>query len=259
MRLKSGWKEVIYMKKVNNSLQNRKHTQKIVGISVFSALAFVVALVCNVIPPVAGFLSLDAKDAVISIAAFIYGPISGVIIAFIAALIEFLTFSTTAWYGFLMNFASSAVFSLSAAAIYKLRRTQSGALAGLLCAVVTTTAVMLLLNNFVTPIYLRDFVGMPESAATQTVIELLPTVLLPFNFAKALLNTGITIFLYKPIISALRRTGLVAAAPRSSAPLGKSAACGTLHSAPLSKVTTVMILVGSLALILAVTVLIVIS
>ena len=63
-------------------------TKTIVGVAIFSALAFVVALVCNIIPPVAGFLSLDVKDAIISIAAFIYGPISAVLISFIAGTLE---------------------------------------------------------------------------------------------------------------------------------------------------------------------------
>ena len=95
--------------------KNKIYLDTAVGISIFSALAFIIALVCNVIPPVAGFLSLDAKDAVISIAAFIYGPIAGTLIALIAALVEFLTFSTTGWYGLIMNFASltlSIVFAL---------------------------------------------------------------------------------------------------------------------------------------------------
>ena len=237
------------MKNANNSSKIRanqsKYIQKAVGIGVFSALAFVVAFVCNVIPPVAGFLSLDAKDAVISIAAFIFGPVSGVIIAFLAAFIEFLTFSTTGWYGFVMNFASSAVFSLTAASIYKIKRTQGGAIAGLLSAVATTTGVMLLLNNFVTPIYLVEFMGMPETVATNTVIELLPTVLFPFNLSKALLNTALTIFLYKPIIRALRASGLVAKAKGGEA-------FGFTRS------TLLMISVAALTLIVAVTVLIII-
>ena len=47
--------------------KNKFYLERAVGISVFSALAFIIALVFNIIPPVAGFLSLDAKDAVISI------------------------------------------------------------------------------------------------------------------------------------------------------------------------------------------------
>ena len=111
-----------------------KTLEKVVGIAIFSALALVVALVCNVIPPVQGFLSLDVKDAVITIAAFTYGPVSAVCISFISALIELLTFSTTGWYGFVMNFVSSAVFSLTATLLYMRRRTLNGALAALFAA-----------------------------------------------------------------------------------------------------------------------------
>ena len=193
----------------NFTKSSKSNLEKVIGISIFSSLAVIVALVCNVIPPIQGFLSLDVKDAVISIAAFIYGPISGVIIAFLAAFIEFLTFSTTAWYGLIMNFASSAVFTLTASLIYTRKRTINGALIAFLCAVVSTTGVMLLLNKFVTPIYLRDFVGLPEAAAVNTVTELLPKVLLPFNFAKALLNAAVSITLYKPLLVALSRSGIV--------------------------------------------------
>lgn len=191
--------------------QSRRDLEKVIGISIFSALAFIVALICSIIPPIAGFLSLDVKDAVIAIAAFIYGPTSGVVIAFIAALIEFLTltFTTTGWYGFVMNFVSSAVFSLTAALIYKRIRTINGAIISFLAAVVTTTGVMLLLNNFVTPIYLVEFQGMPKNVATETVIGLLPKVLLPFNFAKSLLNASIAVMLYKPLLLALSKAKII--------------------------------------------------
>ena len=185
---------------------NNYDTKKYIGIAIFSAFAFVVALVCNVIPAVAGFLSLDVKDSVIAIASFVYGPISAVIISFIAAFIELITFSTTGWYGFVMNFASSAVFSLTASLIYKKLRNLNGALISFGAAIVLTTSVMLVLNKFVTPIYLFDYVGaMPENAAREYVTSILPTILLPFNFAKALLNSSVAMLLYKPIVTALRK------------------------------------------------------
>ena len=190
--------------------RNKKFdTKKYVGIAVFSALAYVVALVCNVIPPVAGFLSLDVKDAVIAMASFIFGPISAVIISFIAAFIELVTFSTTGWYGFVMNFVSSAVFSLTASLIYRSRKTLNFALIGFFSAVAATTGVMLLLNIFVTPLYLVQFIGMPEAVATQTVTDMLAKVLLPFNFAKSLLNSASAMLLYKPLTEALRRARLI--------------------------------------------------
>jgi hypothetical protein len=42
----------------------------------------------------------------------------------------------------------------------------------------------------------------------EVVIDLLPKLLLPFNFAKALMNAAITMLLYKPISKAVKMAGL---------------------------------------------------
>lgn len=185
---------------MENKKTNKISTEKMTGIAIFAALAFVVSLVVRF--PVQ-FLTFDAKDAVITIASFVYGPIAGVIISFIAALVEMISISTTGWYGFLMNFASSAVFSLTASIIYTKKRNLNGALIGLYSAIVATVGVMLILNIFITPLYF----GMPVAAPM--VMQMLPTLLLPFNFAKALMNSAIVMLLYKPLVTALKRLGLV--------------------------------------------------
>lgn len=188
---------------MENKKTNKISTEKMAGIAIFSALAFVVSLVVRF--PVQ-FLTFDAKDAVITIAAFVYGPLSAVIISFLAALIEMITISTTGWYGFLMNFASSAVFSLTASLIYTKKRNLNGAIISLYSAIGATVGVMLLLNLLVTPLYLQ-YVGAPITNAD--MVAMLPTLLLPFNFAKALMNSAIVMLLYKPTVMALKRLGLV--------------------------------------------------
>ena len=223
--------------------KNRQYLEKAIGISIFSALAFVIACICQIIPPIAGFLSLDAKDAVISIAAFVYGPVSGVIIAFIAAFIEFATISTTFWYGFVMNFASSATFAFTSSIIYKYRRTYNGALVSYFCAIVATTGVMLVLNRLVTPIYLV-YIGMEMEAATKMVIGMLTTVLLPFNFAKALMNSAVAMILYKPIALALRRTNLI-----------RGKGMGT----KFGKQSIITVIIGTVALVTSVVILIIVN
>ena len=60
---------------------------------------------------------------------------------------------------------------------------------------------MLLWNYIVTPIYF----GMPREA----VVSILIPGILPFNLLKCGLNTGLTLFLYKPIVGVFRRTSLV--------------------------------------------------
>ncbi len=221
-----------------------KNIKKYIGIGIFSALAFVVALVCNIIPPIAGFLSLDVKDAVIAIASFVYGPVSGIIIAFIAAFIELITISTTAWYGFIMNFASSAIFSFTASFIYRRHRSINGALVAFFAAVIATTAVMLILNIFVTPLYLIKMLGMPKTVATETVMGMLAKILLPFNSAKALLNSAVAMLLYKPLTVALSKASIIEMKAKSLS---------------FNKYSVIILIVGTLALITSITVFLLIS
>ena len=109
-----------------------------------------------------------------------------------------------------MNFASSAVFSLTASLIYNRFRSINGALVAFFSAIIATTGVMLLLNNYVTPIYLFDYLKvMPEAAARTYVKSLLPGVLLPFNATKALLNSSVAMLLYKPLTVALTRAKII--------------------------------------------------
>ena len=88
------------------------------------------------------------------------------------------------------------------AVIYKKKHTLSGAVIGLASGWLITVIVMLLWNYLVTPLYM----GYPREA----VVELLLPAFLPFNLLKGGLNASITFLLYKPIVTALRKSGYVA-------------------------------------------------
>jgi riboflavin transporter FmnP len=162
-----------------------------------SALAFLARLVFKI--PVS-FLTFDIKDTVIALGGLVFGPVSGVVIALVVSLVEMII-SETGPIGFIMNFVSSAVFAGVASLIYKFKRTFNGAIIGLYSSVAATTAVMLLMNVILTPIYQ----GVPRSA----VIAMLPTLFLPFNFAKTLLNAAIVMLIYKPVVVALRKAKIL--------------------------------------------------
>ena len=210
-------------------------TKKICGVGVFSALAYVTTCICQLIPKVADFLSLDAKDAVIAIASFIYGPIVAPVISLIVAYIEFVSISTTGFWGFLMNFIASSIFSLTASLIYKYRKSFNGAVIGFAVATAITTAVMLCLNPIIVPLY--------SGAPREAVIAMIPGILLPFNFAKTLMNASIAMLLYKPMINALRSARLI---PRSE------------HKTTFNKTSVLTLVIGGTALIVAFAVLLVI-
>ena len=213
---------------MNSSNQNNTAIKKICGIGVFSALAYITTFICQLIPNVAGFLSLDAKDAVIAIASFVYGPIAAPVIALIVSFIEFITISSTGIWGFVMNFAASTAFSLTASLIYKFSKTFNGALCGFATAIVFTTAVMLALDLLIVPLYS----GAPRDA----IVSMMPTVLLPFNFAKTLMNASIALLLYKPSINALRKSRLI---PPSE------------HKTTFNRTTVLTLVIGGIALVTA--------
>ena len=162
-----------------------------------SALAFLARLIFKI--PVS-FLTFDIKDTVIVLGGLILDPVSGVVIALLVSLIEMII-SETGPIGFLMNFVSSAVFVGVAALIYKFKRTFNGAIIGLFSSVAATTCVMLLMNLLITPIY--------QDVPREVVVSMLPTLFLPFNFAKTLLNAAIVLLIYKPVAIGLRKAGIV--------------------------------------------------
>ena len=147
------------------------------------------------------FLSFELKDAVMTIGAMICGPVYAIVMSLITSLIEFFTISDTGIYGLIMNVIASVAFTLPASLIYKYKRDIAGALIGTVTSVFSMTAVMLIANLIVTPYY----TGMPVGA----VASMIPTLLLPFNLTKAMLNAGIVLILYKPISKALKSAKLV--------------------------------------------------
>ena len=178
-------------------------TRKLVTLSMLSALAYGVMVLLKF--PVVLFLSYEPKDVIIAIGGFLYGPISAMAMSVVVALVEMVTVSSTGIYGAIMNALSSCTFACTAAFIYKKRRTVPGAAIGLVAGISVTVPVMLLWNYLMVPLYM----GAPRAVVTQMLI---PTFL-PFNLLKYGLSSGITMLLFKPIISGLSKSNLLPALP----------------------------------------------
>lgn len=177
--------------------------RKLTVTAMLSALAYALVAVSSLVFPIkiSGFLSIEPKDCVIAIGAFIYGPMTGFVISLVVAVLELLTISTTGWIGLIMNVLSSALFVCPAAAIYKRRRTLKSAVFGLLAGAVIMTAGMLLWNYLITPLYMK--------VSRDVVIGMLIPIILPFNLLKAGLNTALTMLLYQSVVTILRKTRML--------------------------------------------------
>ena len=179
--------------------RNSFSVKKMVLLAMMAAIAYVV--MCFIRIPVVLFLKYEPKDVIITIAGFLFGPFSSFIISFIVSLVEMVTVSDTGPIGALMNLLSTCCFACTASWIYKRNRTMKGAIVSLVIGCATMVCGMLLWNWLITPIYM----GYPR----ETVAEMLVPFFLPFNLLKGGLNTALVLFLYKPLVTALRKTGLI--------------------------------------------------
>ena len=171
-------------------------------LALLAAVAYVVMYLSKLIPvSVLGFLNFDLKDVIVCIAGFLFGPLGAACISIVVSFIEMITVSSTGLWGLLMNVLSTCAFACTAALIYQKNKSIKSAVVGLVVGVLLMTALMLLWNYLITPIYM----GQPRAF----IATLLIPTFLPFNLIKGGINATLTMLLYKPIVNALRKAKLV--------------------------------------------------
>lgn len=180
-------------------MKKRFSVKKLVLLAMLAAMAYVIVSLVRI--PVVLFLKYEPKDVVITIGGFLLGPMASFITSLVVSLLEMVTISETGPIGCLMNLISTCAFSCTAAFIYKRKHTLAGAVSGLAIGGVFMVVIMLLWNWLITPLYM---------GVERSVVEgmLLPAFL-PFNTLKAGLNSALILLLYKPLVTGLRKTGLV--------------------------------------------------
>lgn len=176
-------------------------TKKVTSLAMLTALTYIAMLLSNLLPKFNGFLQMEIKGTVIAIGGFLFGPLSAAVISIVVAVIEMFTVSDTGPIGCVMNCLAACSFACPAAFIYQRKRTKKGAVIGLTVGVAVLVATMLLWNYLITPIY--------QNVPRAVVVGMLPTVFLPFNLVKGGLNMALTLILYKPVVTALRKARLV--------------------------------------------------
>ena len=203
--------------------RSKMDTKTITSLAMLTGVSVIIAWMSKLMPPVM-FLDFDFKHVVVCIGGFTFGPMAAAIIAVMSSFIEMLTFSHTGPWGFLMNALATCSFCCTASWVYKRNRTQKGAVLGLSAGLVFMVVVMLLWNYLITPLYMTGASG--ELIPRSTVAAMLPTLFFPFNLAKGGMNMAATLLLYKPVVTALRASGLVP--PSQSGTEGKKFSLGFL-------------------------------
>lgn len=222
----------------------KNYVYRTVVMALFCALAYATMFVFrfNV-----AFLTFDLKDVFLTIGGLLFGPIAAVVMSLLVALLEFITVGDTGPYGFLMNFVSSAVFTSVCALVYGYRKKLSGAVIGLVAAVISMTGVMMVMNLLITPLY--------TSSSSADVAKMIPTLLLPFNLIKATFNAALVLLFYKPVSRALKAAGYTPSPGRLATPTPQKPVEDAATRKSVGKKNTLLTLVmAALLLIIAIVV-----
>jgi len=185
----------------------RMKIRELTTLAMLAALSIVLVwLIHFPIFPAASYLEYDPADIPILIGTFAFGPLAGLLITVIAAVIQGLTVSAVSgFYGVIMHVAATGTFVLVAGNIYKHKKTRISAAVGLICGVLAMTAVMAAANLVITPLFLN----MPVSVVKGMILP----IIIPFNLVKAGINAGLTFVLYKAVsrfIKGEKKTGDIA-------------------------------------------------
>jgi riboflavin transporter FmnP len=167
-------------------------TRKLTTMAIMAALSVaLVALIHFPIFPAVSFMEYDPADIAILICGFAFGPVAGICVTAVAALIQGLTVSAASGiYGIIMHILATGTYVTVATLIYKKHKTKKGAALGLVFGTLSMAAIMVPANLIITPY----FMGAPVAA----IVSLMPFIVL-FNLIKAGANGAITFFVYKSI------------------------------------------------------------
>lgn len=212
----------------------RISTKKLVMLAVIAALAF--ASVSLIRIPAVLFLKYEPKDVFITLAGFIFDPLSSFVVSLVVSVVEMFTISDTGIIGAIMNLISSCAFACTASFIYKKAHNMKGAVIGLISAIIVTTSVMLLWNYFMVPLYTPAF-------SRETVAGMLVPVFLPFNIIKGSINSALILLVYKPIVTALRKARLLPSS-QSVSPKNKKLSLGVTIVAIMVIITCVLFILS---------------
>ena len=168
---------------------NRWSTKQLVTMALMCAISTLFMFIQIPILPAASFLTYDPSLVPAMVVGFAYGAGPGTAVAALAVVIHALF--TGDWVGALMNVVAAVLFVIPAAVVYKKMHNYKGAIVGLVLGVVLATLGSIVSN-------LTIGVWFWYGSADVILPLMLPAVI-PFNLLKTILNSALTLVVYKAI------------------------------------------------------------
>ncbi|EON3043853.1 ECF transporter S component [Enterococcus hirae] len=183
--------------------------QKMVAVALFAAIGLVLQYIAFPIMPAFSFLKIDFSDIPVLISMFLFGPVAGLVTAFLRSILHLITtgFSPDNLVGDTASFLATAIFTLPIFYFFR-KKTQVGKnkFLGVISGTIAMTIFMSVANYFViTPLYLmflglnaNQMLGMP--LANYVLIGIVP-----FNIIKGFIVSAAFLVLHAKLLSWLSR------------------------------------------------------
>lgn len=194
------------MKKTNTKVRRIAFT------ALLGAVATVLMAISFSVPFMPSFIKFDLSELPALLAAFAFGPVSGVAVCLIKNLIN-LMFTTTAGIGELCNFLLGCCLVLPSGIIYKFRHNRLSAFVSSSAGALVMALASIPTNYFITyPFYFRTVA--PESVIlgayraifpeTESILQALVMFNAPYTFVKGMISVFICFIIYKKLSPILK-------------------------------------------------------
>lgn len=178
--------------------------QKMVSIAMLAAIGTVLQFVAFPIMPAFSFLKIDFSDIPILLGMFLYGPLAGVITAFVRSLLYlFLTgLAPQNMVGDFASFLASSIFTLPIFYFFgKKKNIRTNRIVGLVSGILALTIFMSIANYFViTPVYLQLYGVTTQQFLGTSLASYVAIGIVPFNLIKGLLVSGVFLVLHAKLL-----------------------------------------------------------
>lgn len=164
-------------------------TKRLVGISLFGALAFVLMFIAFPVIPAFSYLKIDFSDLPILLSFFLYGPAGGIISAVIRSILHYLQTGGDMGYpiGDFASLLATLSYTLPVYYLLNKAKTKTAVIMALLTGTLVLTVVLSIANWFIiTPLYMYLL-----NFEMGSVKELVLAGILPFNIIKGLVVSAV--------------------------------------------------------------------
>ncbi|MGO2084154.1 ECF transporter S component [Vagococcus sp.] len=179
-------------------------TEKMVVLSLLAGMAFILLKLEFFVLPTFPWLKVDFSDIPILIGTFIYGPLAGIIIAFVRSLLNIIISGANlgSLVGNIAGFLASSLYLLPIYYFLKKEKNRWNLVKGTVAGTLLMTAFMALANYFViTPLYL--FVLKLDFGIS--IQQMVVYGVIPFNLIKGALVSVVFALTFKSLIPVLKK------------------------------------------------------